>query len=176
MPIVSNHQSMMGKPAIAGTQVAVESILERLAEGESQGQIIDANPRLSPDSIASSFIGGMIGQFPRLLSAPACRIPRPRLDPPPGTCRVMSRKIRKALWQVFSMSAVSTTAAIGGGPSPKARRTSSATSCDPSTRRPACSGLLWATIMRRGWYRLQAVKPGPTGVSVSFIVCFLFGW
>ena len=37
---------MMGKPVIKGTRITVESILERLAAGESEAQIIEANPRL----------------------------------------------------------------------------------------------------------------------------------
>ena len=54
MPIVSNPQVMMGKPTIAGTRITVESILERLAAGESQEQILEANPRLSPDDIRAA--------------------------------------------------------------------------------------------------------------------------
>jgi uncharacterized protein (DUF433 family) len=54
MSIVSNPQIMMGKPTIAGTRITVESILERLATGESQEQILRANPRLSPDDIRAA--------------------------------------------------------------------------------------------------------------------------
>jgi uncharacterized protein (DUF433 family) len=54
MPIVSNLQVMMGKPTIAGTRITVESILERLGAGESQEQILGANPRLSPDDIRAA--------------------------------------------------------------------------------------------------------------------------
>ena len=54
MPVVSNPQVMMGKPTIAGTRITVESILERLAAGESQEQILEANPRLSPDDIRAA--------------------------------------------------------------------------------------------------------------------------
>jgi uncharacterized protein (DUF433 family) len=46
MPVVSKSNVMMGKPVIAGTRITVESILERLAAGESEEQIIEANPRL----------------------------------------------------------------------------------------------------------------------------------
>jgi uncharacterized protein (DUF433 family) len=46
MPIISNRDVMMGKPVIKGTRITVESILERLAAGESEAQIIEANPRL----------------------------------------------------------------------------------------------------------------------------------
>jgi uncharacterized protein (DUF433 family) len=45
---------MMGKPVIAGTRVTVESILERLAAGESETQILEANPRLVPEDIRAA--------------------------------------------------------------------------------------------------------------------------
>jgi uncharacterized protein (DUF433 family) len=41
----------MGKPTIKGTRITVESILERLAAGESEAQIMEANPRLSTSDI-----------------------------------------------------------------------------------------------------------------------------
>ncbi|WP_295434069.1 DUF433 domain-containing protein [uncultured Thiodictyon sp.] len=54
MAIVSNPNVMMGKPTIAGTRITVESILERLAAGESQEQIIAANPRLGLEDIRAA--------------------------------------------------------------------------------------------------------------------------
>jgi uncharacterized protein (DUF433 family) len=51
MPVVSNQGVMMGKPVVKGTRITVESILERLAAGESEAQIVKANPRLSTDDI-----------------------------------------------------------------------------------------------------------------------------
>jgi len=51
MAIVSNPRVMMAKPAIAATRITVESILERLAAGESEEQILEANPRLAPSDI-----------------------------------------------------------------------------------------------------------------------------
>ena len=51
MPVVSNPDVMMGKPVIKGTRVTVESILERLAAGESEAQILEANPRLRIEDI-----------------------------------------------------------------------------------------------------------------------------
>jgi uncharacterized protein (DUF433 family) len=51
MAIVSNPRVMMGKPTIAGTRITVESILERLAAGESEEQILEANPRLASSDI-----------------------------------------------------------------------------------------------------------------------------
>ena len=41
----------MGKPVIKGTRITVESILERLAAGETEAQILRAIPRLSTDNI-----------------------------------------------------------------------------------------------------------------------------
>ena len=49
--IESNPDIMMGKPVIAGTRITVESILEKLANGESREQILAAHPRLSVESI-----------------------------------------------------------------------------------------------------------------------------
>lgn len=49
--VESNPDIMMGKPVIAGTRITVESILEKLASGESREQILAAHPRLSAESI-----------------------------------------------------------------------------------------------------------------------------
>jgi uncharacterized protein (DUF433 family) len=54
MPIVSNPNVMMGKPTVAGTRITVESILERLAAGEPAAQILEANPRLTPEDIRAA--------------------------------------------------------------------------------------------------------------------------
>ena len=51
MPVVSNPDIMMGKPVIRGTRITVESIRERLAAGESESQILEANPRLKTEDI-----------------------------------------------------------------------------------------------------------------------------
>ncbi len=45
---------MMGKPVVVGTRVTVESILERLAAGESEAQILEANPRLRREDIRAA--------------------------------------------------------------------------------------------------------------------------
>jgi uncharacterized protein (DUF433 family) len=42
---------MMGKPVVAGTRITVESILERLAAGETKEQILVAHPRLTSEAI-----------------------------------------------------------------------------------------------------------------------------
>jgi uncharacterized protein (DUF433 family) len=52
--VSSNPKLMMGKPVIVGTRITVESILERLAAGESEGQILAAHPRLTRDGIKAA--------------------------------------------------------------------------------------------------------------------------
>jgi uncharacterized protein (DUF433 family) len=52
--IVSNPKVMMGKPIIAGTRITVESILEKLAAGETIEQILDAHPQLTEDGIRAA--------------------------------------------------------------------------------------------------------------------------
>ena len=52
--IVSDPHIMMGKPVVAGTRITVELILEKLAAGESVGQILEAHPHLSEASIRAA--------------------------------------------------------------------------------------------------------------------------
>jgi uncharacterized protein (DUF433 family) len=42
---------MMGKPAVAGMRITAEPILEKLAVGETIGQILDAQSRLTREAI-----------------------------------------------------------------------------------------------------------------------------
>ncbi len=42
---VSDPAVMMGKPVVAGTRIAVELILEKLATGETVDQLLHAHPR-----------------------------------------------------------------------------------------------------------------------------------
>lgn len=42
---------MLGKPVVSGTRITVESILERLAAGETMEQLIEAHPRLTRDGV-----------------------------------------------------------------------------------------------------------------------------
>jgi len=42
---------MMGKPVIAGTRITVESILEKLAAGETVEQLLEAHPRLTREAV-----------------------------------------------------------------------------------------------------------------------------
>lgn len=44
--IEASPSVMMGKPVIADTRITVESILEKLAAGESIDDILEAHPRL----------------------------------------------------------------------------------------------------------------------------------
>lgn len=52
--ISSDPKIMMGKPTIAGTRITVESILEKLAAGETVEQIVSAHPRLTPESVRAA--------------------------------------------------------------------------------------------------------------------------
>nr|QNO45810.1 hypothetical protein OLDMCBNC_00016 [Methanosarcinales archaeon ANME-2c ERB4] len=52
--IQSDPTIMMGKPVIAGTRITVESILEKLAAGESIKQITEEHPRLSDEKIRAA--------------------------------------------------------------------------------------------------------------------------
>lgn len=52
--IISDPTVMMGKPAIAGTRITVELILEKLAAGETFEQILEAHPRLTREAIQAA--------------------------------------------------------------------------------------------------------------------------
>ena len=52
--IVSNPKIMMGKPVVAGTRITVESIIERLAAGESTEQIVAAHPRITVETVQAA--------------------------------------------------------------------------------------------------------------------------
>ena len=52
--IASDPKIMMGKPVIAGTRITVELILEKLADGETIEQILDAHPRLTREAIQAA--------------------------------------------------------------------------------------------------------------------------
>ncbi|HEY3230581.1 MAG TPA: DUF433 domain-containing protein [Roseiflexaceae bacterium] len=49
--IQSNPAIMMGKPVIVGTRITVESLLTRLAAGETYEQLLSAHPRLTREAI-----------------------------------------------------------------------------------------------------------------------------
>lgn len=49
--IISDPNIMKGKPVVAGTRITVESILEKLAAGESIEQLLGAHPRLTREAV-----------------------------------------------------------------------------------------------------------------------------
>ena len=49
--IVSDPAVMMGKPVVAGTRITVDLILEKMANGETIEQILEAHPRLTREGI-----------------------------------------------------------------------------------------------------------------------------
>ena len=52
--IVSDPAVMMGKPVVAGTRITVELVLEKMAAGETEDQILEAHPRLTRDGIRAA--------------------------------------------------------------------------------------------------------------------------
>ena len=54
--VESNPNIMMGKAVIKGTRITVESILEKLAYGESREQLLAAHPRLTKEAIDAALI------------------------------------------------------------------------------------------------------------------------
>ncbi len=54
--IISDPRIMMGKPIVRGTRITVEFILEKLAKGETQEQILAAHPRLTYTSIQAALM------------------------------------------------------------------------------------------------------------------------
>jgi len=52
--IVADPAVMLGKPVVAGTRITVESILEKLAAGETIEQLLDAHPRLSHEGVLAA--------------------------------------------------------------------------------------------------------------------------
>jgi uncharacterized protein (DUF433 family) len=52
--VVSDPAVMMGKPVISGTRITVELILEKLANGESIEQVLEAHPSLTKEAISAA--------------------------------------------------------------------------------------------------------------------------
>ena len=52
--ITSDPEVMMGKPVVAGTRITVELILEKLAAGRTQEEILESYPQLTTDSIRAA--------------------------------------------------------------------------------------------------------------------------
>src|SRR5688500_18613260 len=53
--IVSDSEVLNGKPTIKGTRLAVEFILERLADGWSEQEVLENYPRLTPEDLRAVF-------------------------------------------------------------------------------------------------------------------------
>lgn len=53
--IVSDQQILLGKPTVKGTRISVELILELLANGWSEAQILASYPSLSAESLRAVF-------------------------------------------------------------------------------------------------------------------------
>lgn len=54
--ISSDQKIMLGKPCFKGTRIPVDLILEKLAFGESEEEILTGYPRLSTDSIRAALL------------------------------------------------------------------------------------------------------------------------
>ena len=52
--IVSDPNVMMGKPVVRGTRITVELILEKLAAGQTEEQILQAHARLTHEAILAA--------------------------------------------------------------------------------------------------------------------------
>ena len=52
--IVSDPKIMLGKPVIDGTRITVELILEKLAAGRTQEELLEGYPQLTPESIRAA--------------------------------------------------------------------------------------------------------------------------
>ena len=53
--IVTDPKILLGKPIIKDTRISVEFILERLATGWTEAEILENYPRLSKESIKAVF-------------------------------------------------------------------------------------------------------------------------
>jgi uncharacterized protein (DUF433 family) len=49
-----NPKVMMGKPVIRGTRLTVEMIVRKLSEGASEGDLLEAYPRLTQEDIRAA--------------------------------------------------------------------------------------------------------------------------
>lgn len=59
MGLIEAHPKiMLGKPVIAGTRITVELILERLASGETEQDLLAEYPRLTRDGIRAALAFG----------------------------------------------------------------------------------------------------------------------
>ena len=52
--IISDPSIMLGKPVVAGTRITVESVLEKLAAGETPEELSEAYPNLTREGIQAA--------------------------------------------------------------------------------------------------------------------------
>ncbi|NBF41146.1 MAG: DUF433 domain-containing protein [Spirochaetes bacterium] len=52
--ITANADTMLGKPVVAGTRVTVQSIVERIATGESVEEIAASHPALDKEKVLAA--------------------------------------------------------------------------------------------------------------------------
>jgi len=53
--IVSDPEILVGKPAVKGTRLSVDLILDRLADGWTPEDLFRSYPRLTPDALQAVF-------------------------------------------------------------------------------------------------------------------------
>jgi len=53
--IVSDPEILVGKPAVKGTRLSVDLILDRLADGWTAEDLFQAYPRLTPEALQAVF-------------------------------------------------------------------------------------------------------------------------
>lgn len=53
--IVSDREVLLGKPTVRGTRISVEFILERMANGWSEQDLLTSYPNLSMDDLKAVF-------------------------------------------------------------------------------------------------------------------------
>ena len=53
--IISDKDILLGKPTIKGTRIAVEHIVGLLAQGWTEGQILENYPRVTKESLRAVF-------------------------------------------------------------------------------------------------------------------------
>jgi uncharacterized protein (DUF433 family) len=52
--IICDPKILSGRPVIAGTRISVDLLLEKLGNGESIEQILEAHPRLTRESVLAA--------------------------------------------------------------------------------------------------------------------------
>jgi len=53
-----NPQVMMGRPVIRGTRITVELILNKLAEGATESELLEDYPHLAPEDLRAAIAYG----------------------------------------------------------------------------------------------------------------------